>query len=83
MPYTTFFGDTYKYFKTQYPELNKLPQTEIQGIIHEFKKSPYGDTFEKAVNRTKQYIKSHMPTWQKQYINTQPIKEKERRRIHN
>lgn len=88
MSYTTFFGDTfedehdeelthkfgdpYKYFKKQYPGLHKLPTEEVRGIYSEFKKSPYGDTFEKSVDRTKQYIETRMPTWQKQYINPQP-----------
>jgi len=85
MPYTTFlgekfedehdeeltrkFGDTYKYFKRQYPDLYKLPTEEVRGIFHEFNKSPYGDTFEKSLDRTRQYIDRRMPDWQEQYIN--------------
>ena len=78
---TRKFGDTYKYFKREYPELYKLPTEDIQGIFSEFKKSPYGDTFEKSVDRTKQYINQHMPEWQRKYIspskqlteNVQPV----------
>jgi len=85
MPYTTFlgekfedehdeeltrkFGDTYKYFKRQYPDIYKLPTEEVRGIFHEFNKSPYGDTFEKSLDRTRQYIDRRMPDWQEQYIN--------------
>lgn len=65
------FGDTYKYFKKQYPGLHKLPDEEIGGICGEFKKSPCGDTFEKSLARTNQYIQNRMPDWQKKYINPQ------------
>lgn len=67
---TRKFGDTYKFFKKDYPKLYKLPTEDVQGIFNEFKKSPYGDTFEKSVERTKQYIKQHMPEWQKKYLNS-------------
>lgn len=70
------FGDTYKFFKTQYPELHKLPTEDVQNICHIFRESPYGDTFEKSVERTKQYINQHMPQWQKKYIN--PMVQKNR-----
>ncbi len=66
---TRKFGDTYKYFKRLYPELYKLPTEEARGIFHEFNKSPYGDTLEKSIARTNQYIENHMPDWQEQYIN--------------
>ncbi len=66
---TRKFGDAYKYFKKQYPELYKLPTEEVRGIFYEFNKSPYGDTLEKSIARTNQYIQNHMPDWQEQYIN--------------
>lgn len=74
---TRKFGDTYKFFKNKYPYLYKLPSQDIQGIFNEFKKSPYGDTFEKSVERTNQYINQHMPEWKIKYINPrkQPLND--------
>lgn len=71
---TRKFGNTYKYFKEQYPELSKLPTSEIKDICHEFNKSPYGDTFEKSVERTKKYIENQKPRWQEEYFS--PVQNK-------
>ena len=63
------FGDTYKFFKNEYPGLYKLPTEDVRDICYKFRESPYGDTFEKSVDRTKQYINQRMPEWNKKYIN--------------
>lgn len=63
------FGDTYKFFKNEYPGLYKLPTEDVRDICHKFRESTYGDTFEKSVDRTKQYINQRMPEWNIKYIN--------------
>ena len=69
---TRRFGDKYSLFKEYYPDLYKLPASEIKDICYEYNKSPYGDTFDKSVARTRKYIDSQMDRWQKEYFNPKP-----------
>ena len=73
---TKRFGSTYTFFKKQHPSLHKLPENEVSEICYTFNKSPYGDTPEKAVARTNDYIKSQMPRWEKEYFNPMPATPK-------
>ena len=66
---TKKFGNTYSYFKNQHPDLYKLPEEEVGEICRRYNQNPYGDTHEKAVARTNNYINNQMPRWQQQYFN--------------
>lgn len=69
------FGDVYHFFKKKYPWLQYLPREEFSNIYQVYKQSPYGDTFEKSVDRTEDYIKQSYPIWNMKYINMEEPEE--------
>lgn len=61
------YGDGYKCVKSVYPDVCKLPESEIQPMTYIARYK--GDTVEEAKDFVSKYIKEKEPMWKQEYFN--------------